>query len=336
MSSTVEKTLKIVGVLAAAAVLYSILDVIAFLLLAFVFASALRPGVNFLEKKKIPRFLGGIVVFLIFLSFFFSIFLFALPPLISDVQNFISTLPEYWQNFLDWLPKFEEWKAGAPFEGSIEEAINKSIQGVSQATAGFLGFVYGFFGQTLNFLFVLIVAFYLAIEKKTAEKFSEFFFENNKKLKAKISKCWEIAEDKAGSWLQGYVVLSFVVGALVYIGLSFLGVKNSLVLAVLAGLLEIIPFLGPVLAGIIGTLFAFLQGGLSMGLWAVFIFFIVQQLENYLIVPLVMKNKVDLNPLLTIVVLFIGGRIFGVIGMILAVPITAILISWWKEQKKDV
>ena len=335
MSSVITTTLKIVGVLAAVAILYFIRDIIAYLLLAFIFASALRPGVDFFEKKKIPRFLGGIIIFFVFLFFFFIIFWFAFPPLILEAQNFISTLPQYWQDFLNWLPKFEEWKTEAPFEKSIEEAINKSVESISQAVAGFFGFVYGFFGYILNFLFIVIVAFYLAIGKKIAERFSNFFFENNKELRIKVLKYWQLAEGKAGRWLQGYVFLGFVVGILVYVGLSILGVKYSLVLAVLAGLLEVIPFLGPVFAGIVGTLFAFLQGGLSMGLWAAFIFFIVQQLENYLIVPYVMKNRVDLNPLLTIIVLFIGGRILGVIGMILAVPITSILISWWKENHKN-
>ena len=231
------------------------------------------------------------------------------------------------------MPQFEQWGAEAPFGENIKEVISQATQNISQAFAGVFGFIYNLFGQIFNLLFVVIVAFYLAVEKRTAERFSDFFFENHKEFKVKILKYWQLAEDRAGRWLQGYICLGFIVGTFVYIGLSILGVKYALILAVLAGVLEIIPWLGPVFAGIVGFLFAFLQGGLPMALWAVFIFFIVQQVENFLIVPLVMKNRVDLNPLLTLIVLLVGGTIGGFLGMILAVPVTAILLAFWKEQK---
>jgi predicted PurR-regulated permease PerM len=333
MSPTIATTLKIIGVLAAILVLYFIRDVIGYLLLAFVFASALRPGVNLLERKKIPRALSAILIFLLFLVFFGVILWLTFPPLISEIQNFISILPQYWQNFLDWLPQFEKWTAETPFGKNIENTVNQSVEALSKAVGSILGAVYNLFGQIFNLLFVLIIAFYLLVERNVGEKFSKFFFEKNEKRQEKILKYWNLAEKRAGRWLQGYIFLGFVVGSLVYIGLSILGVKYALILAVLAGALEIIPFLGPVFAGVVGFLLAFSQGGWVTGLWAAFIFFIVQQLENYLIVPFVMKNRVDLNPLLTIIVLFIGGRLGGFLGMLLAVPVTAILLAIWKKEK---
>lgn len=332
MSSTTATTLKIIGILVATLILYFIRDVVGYLLLAFVLASALKPGVDLLEKKKIPRSLSAILIFLLFLTFFGCIAYFAFPPLINEIQNFVSNFPHYWQNFLDWLPQFEEWITKVPFGKNIENTVNQSVQGLSKAVGSALGAIYGFFGKTFDFLFILIVAFYLVVEKSAGEDFVNFFFKNNKKTKEKILKYWNIAEERVGRWLQGYIFLGIIVGTLVYVGLSVLGVKYALILAVLAGTLEIIPFFGPVFAGIMGLFLAFFQGGWVLALWTIFIFFIVQQLENYLIVPLIMKDRVDLNPLLTILILFIGSRLGGLLGMILAVPLMAIFIAIWKEE----
>jgi len=333
MSSTVKTTLKVVGVLVAIAVLYFIRDVLGYLLLSFVFASALKPGVNFLEKKNIPRTFSAILIFLLFLIFLGALFYLVLPPLINEVQNFISTFPQYRENFLSWLPQFEDWLEKMPFGQNIANTINQSIEGLSKAVGSVIGVIYGFFGQVFDFFFILIVAFYLLIEKDVGGRLSQLFFSKNDQTKTKISKYCNLAEKIAGRWLQGYIFLGIIVGILVYIGLLILGAKYALILAVLAGALEIIPFFGPVFAGVAGFILCFFQGGWTMALWAAFIFFIVQQLENYLIVPMIMKNRVDLNPLLTIIVLFIGGRLGGFLGMILAVPITAILLAFLKERK---
>jgi len=339
MEKFISNVLKITGVLVVIALLYFVRDLIGYLLLAFVFSSALRPGVNWLQRRKIPRFLGGIIVFLLFLIFFGLIFYFALPPLINEIQNFISAFPQYWQNFLLWLPQFEQWTKTTPFGKTIEEGINQSLQKLYQALAQTFALLYTVFGKIVNILFIIIVAFYFTVDEKTSEKFSQFLFTGDKKrkkeFKEKISNYWQLAQKQAGFWLQGYIFLGLIVGTLVYIGLSILRVKYALILAVLAGLLEIVPWLGPVFSGVIGFLLAFLQGGWSIGLWTAFVFFIVQQLENYLIVPLVMKNRVDLDPLLTLILLFIGERIGGVVGMILAIPIGAILLAFLKKSSEE-
>lgn len=334
MSPPISTTIKIIGILAGIFFLYSIRDVIAYLLLAFIFASALRPAVDFLESKKIPRVISSVVIFLLFLGFVTALFWSIFPVFISETQNFISSFPKYWQQFLDWLPRFEEWRERVPFGENIENAINQSLQSVSKAITSIISFTYNIFGQVFNLVFVLVAAFYLVVEKKTNERFTRFFFGRDKELEGKILRYWQLAEKQAGLWLQGYVFLSLIVGLLVYIGLSILGVKYALILAVFAGAFEIVPFLGPLFSMVVGFFLVFFQAGIVLALWTVFIFFIVQQLENYLIVPLVMKNRIDLNPLVSIIVLFIGAKLGGVLGAILAIPLTAILLKLYRDITK--
>lgn len=315
-------------------VCFLIREVIGFLLLAFVFASALRPGVDLLERKKIPRVVSALVIFLLFSAFFITILFLTLPPLMAEIQNFFLNFPKFWERFLNNFPQI----AGTPLEKIFEEALKRFSQSISSMIPSLMEFLYNTFARIFNLFFIVIATFYLIVEKEIGEKLIDFFFGKNEALEKKTLRYWKLAENFSGRWLQGYIFLSLVVGTMVYICLSFLKVKYALLLGVIAGLLEIIPFLGPITAGTIGFFLSLMQGGFSLAIWTALVFFVVQMFENYLIVPLVMKNRVDLNPLLTIIVLFIGGKIGGVLGMILAVPISAILISFWKEihQKNNI
>jgi len=230
------------------------------------------------------------------------------------------------------------WLETSPFGGNIREAINQYIQKLSQSVTGLIGFVSGVFGKILNLILIIVLIFYFSVEEKISEKFYPFLIvkEKNKReeIKKKITRYWKIAENQAGRLFQGYISLAFTVGIMVYIGLFILGIKYSLILAVLAGVLEIIPWLGPVTSGLIGTLLVLLQSGWTTALWTAFVFFIVQQIENYLIIPFVMKSRLDLDPLLTLIILFIGGKLGGTLGMVLAVPMGAILLAFLKEKNK--
>ena len=198
MSQTVATTLKIIGIIIAILVLYFIRDVVGYLLLAFVFASALKPGVDFLEKKKVPRALSAVLISFLFLMFWGTLVYIVFPPLISEIQNFISNLPQYWENFLEWIPRAQDWLETIPFGQNIENTINQSLQGLSKAVGSVVGAVYGFFGQLFDFLFILIVAFYLLIEKNVGDRFSQIFFAKEDQIKRKISKYWNLAEKIAG------------------------------------------------------------------------------------------------------------------------------------------
>lgn len=338
MEKSTLLTLKIIGILLGILVLYFVRNLIGYMLLAFVFSSALRPGVDWLQKKKIPRFVGGIIVFLLLFLFFGLIFYFTFPPFINEIQSFVSAFPQYWQNFFLWLPRFEMWLETSPFGGNIREAINQYIQKLSQTITSLIGFVSGIFGKILNLILIIVLIFYFSVEEKISEKFYPFLIIKDRKrqeeVRQKISRYWKIAESQAGRLLQGYVLLAFTVGIMVYIGLSILGIRYSLILAVLAGVLEIIPWLGPVAAGLLGTLLSLLQEGWAIAFWTAFVFFIVQQIENYFIIPFVMKNRVNLDPLLTLIVLIIGGRLGGTLGLVLAVPVGAILVAFLREKSK--
>jgi predicted PurR-regulated permease PerM len=131
------------------------------------------------------------------------------------------------------------------------------------------------------------------------------------------------------------LLLGIVVGVLVYLGLMILGVQNALILAVIAGFLEIIPVFGPILSAIPAILFGFTGGGITMGLLVLGLFVIVQQFENHLIYPLVVRKVVGVSPIIVILALIIGAKLAGFLGVLLSVPITSVFMELVDDVQKD-
>ncbi len=334
MDKIISSTLKVIFVFVLVWVAYVLRSIFAYFLMAFIIASSLRPPIDFLEKKKVPRTISAILIFILFLLFVALVVTLIIPPLINEVQNFINMSPDLSQNFATSIRKIEIFSKINLLE-SIRSSFVGIVQELAKSLTNTLGILYKFFGGLFNAFFIIIISFYFASEKKVSEKISKLIAPDNEKLKKKIFDSWNRAEKIAGRWLYSYFILGTIVGGLVYIGLSLIGVKYALILAFLAGLLEIIPLIGPIFSGIVGSVLALLQGGIIFSLWTAFVFIIVQQLENFLIVPIVMKKRIHLHPILVIVVIFVAGKVFGPFGAILSIPITAIIIALVRENYSD-
>jgi len=128
--------------------------------------------------------------------------------------------------------------------------------------------------------------------------------------------------------------LAVIIGILTYIGLFFLGVKYALVLALVAGILELIPYIGPILAAVPAVILSFFQAPF-LSLLVLILYIVIQQLENQIIGPQVMKRTVGLNPIVIIIVILIGAKLAGILGIILAVPVTAAIAEFLKDVRKE-
>jgi predicted PurR-regulated permease PerM len=137
-------------------------------------------------------------------------------------------------------------------------------------------------------------------------------------------------QDKIGLWLRGQIILSVIIFLLTYLGLSILGVKYALVLALVAGLTEFVPYLGPILAAIPAVFFAFTQDPM-LAVFVIVLYYIIQLFENNFIVPQLMQKVVGLNPVVSIVVLLIGFKVGGIIGVILAIPVATAIGVFAKD-----
>ncbi|TSD04207.1 MAG: hypothetical protein Athens071412_786, partial [Parcubacteria group bacterium Athens0714_12] len=310
--------------------LYLIRDVIIIFLFALIIASAIAPAVNLLEKIKIPRVFGALIVYVIVIGLLAFLISLIVPTVARDVKNLASNLPNYIEKLSD---KFESLKQASTKYQDIIEKIQNSLSGVGEFLrskgSNLLSTLFGVFGGVFSFLLILVISFYLSVLKKGVQRVLTALIPIQHR--DYILDLWERAQKKLGRWLQGQLFLGLVVGVMVYAGLHLLNVKFALLLAVFAGIMEIFPYIGPVIAGIPAVIIGFLQAPL-LGLWVLVLYVVIQQIENYLIVPLVIGKVVGLNPIVIIMALLIGGKLGGIFGMILAVPLTAVFAEFLKDM----
>jgi len=289
--------------------LYFVRDIVLLFLISFLLMLALSPSVDRLEKKfHFPRFLAILV------NYFFIIGLIVLAisllagPLLKQTGLLVNQLLALAEKMGS-----AQWTKGF---------LNNSFSQIGLVSGNIFKFTQGVFSNTLKIFSVFVINFYLVLERKHLNKYLRSLFgKKNASVAEKIVNC---LERELGGWLWGELVLMVIVGIATYLGLLILGIKYALPLAFLAGILEIFPNFGPMLAAIPGVIIGLSISPL-MGLGALAVYFVVQQLENSLIVPKVMQKTIGIHPIITLLALLIGFRLAGVAGAIFSLPMVLLI-----------
>ena len=214
----------------------------------------------------------------------------------------------------------------------IVSGLDSAVQSVS---AGFVHSASSIFGGALSLILIIVISFYLAVQEDGVEKFLRIVVPI--KREEYVLNLWKRTQAKIGLWMQGQLILAVLVGILVYLGLMVLGVRNALLFAVLAALLETIPLFGPIIAAIPAVAAAYVDSGASAGFIVAGLYLIIQQFENHLIYPLVVKKIVGVPPILVIISLLVGFKLAGFLGILLSVPLSSMLVEFLDDiQKKKV
>ncbi|OGK46052.1 hypothetical protein A3B46_00850 [Candidatus Roizmanbacteria bacterium RIFCSPLOWO2_01_FULL_39_19] len=299
-------------------ILWIIRELIFALLFAFIFMSAFKPAVSYLHRKKIPRGIAAFVIFATAIGSAVFLFRFILPPVVGEIIIFVKNLPSL-------------ITAAFPF---LASSINTdSLVGLlPNITNNAFRLVTGVFSNVIFLISVLFFTYYFLLEEQFLGSFVGKFLEKHKA--DLILDIIDKVEKRMHAWVWGEFVLMMIIGIMTYIGLSFLGVKFGLSLAVIAGLLEVVPIIGPILSAVPAF---FVAGAVSpvLGGTIIVLYVIIQQLENNLIVPMIMRRAVGMNPVLTLIALSIGGKLGGVFGIILGVPIALAVETILIEVSKN-
>jgi len=311
--------------------LYELRGVVAVLLTAIVIASSIDPAARWFQSYKIPRVLAVLFVYLATFAVFGFVFYLVVPPLLSEIFGFLTELPEQIStfeptNFASFLPQLP-----TGFISAIRDAILNLDGGALSGASGFFGVATGIFGGAVSFILIIVISFYMSVEERGVENFLKIV--TPKEYEGYALDLWERSRRKIGWWLQGQLLLGVLVGIIVFLGLTILGVKYALLLALLSGMFEIIPVFGPIIAAIPAIGVAFIQSPI-LGLSVLILYVIVQQFENHLIYPLVVRKTIGVPPLLVILSLFIGGTLAGFFGILLAVPVAAVLVEFINDFAK--
>ena len=309
-----------IGSLLALYFIWIIKDLLFSLFIAFILMSALRPPVLWLHRKKIPRTIAALTVYIVFIFFFIFLVSLIIPPIVSEITNLIANLPSIIKHT---DPRVYGW-----FK------VDSLSQYIPTVTSNVVDVFTNVASNTFFVISTLFFGFYFLLQENILKNVLSRFIDD--KRTNEIEKVVNKIEKRMSSWFWGELTLMIVVGALTFIGLSIIGMKYTLAFAVLAGLLEVVPNVGPIISAIPPILIALTYSSpLAGAVLAVYV--IVQQLENNFIVPIIMKNAVGLNPIVTLIALVVGGRIGGTLGLLLAIPaylfIEVVIIEYVIKKK---
>jgi predicted PurR-regulated permease PerM len=323
LETSTQIILKVIFAFIVLAFLWAVKDIVAILLLALILASAMDPLADYLSLKKIPRVVSVLLVYLVVLGSAALVISLIIPPLIEQYQVLKLNLPEYIFTVQD--------KLGISFSisGFWTEILNSLGGGNSIITSTF-----GFFNGFFSFVAVLVISFYLVAEEKGMKNFVAALLPQ--KHQESVVGLLEKIQKKMGLWILGQLGASVSVFLFAFVGLTLLKVEYALFLALLVGLFEVMPYIGPILSALPAIFFAFLQEPVLAGAVAV-LYTLIHFLEGYIVVPKIMQKAVGTSPLLVLFALMVGFKLAGVIGLLIAVPfstaLTVVVQEFWPEAK---
>jgi len=303
-------------------------EIIGMFIIAIVVALGLDPFVSFLERHRIPRLLGTSFVFVAALIVLAAVVYLVLPIVISELGSFVA-------HFSDSLRTL--------FNIGVPERVIENVSGNLEQAFAFLsssdfsvtGAIGSAFERLLFVIATIVISFYLTVEEKGTERF----------LKVILPDAYERGfltiftrfKEKIRNWFSAQLGLSLAVGVVVALGLWLLGVRYYLALGLLAAVFEIVPIIGPIVTGAIGFLVA-AGSSWTLGFYTLIFFFLVQQLENHVLTPVVMGRAVKVHPVMVVMALLVGGTVAGFPGILLSVPIAVLaqeMFNYLAEQKRD-
>lgn len=314
--------------------LYLIRDVLLLLYISGIFAIGFSPIVRWIERQrvlpigtKVPRWLAILILYLFMISAIVGICALVFPPLIAQAR----ALWDYFPELIDRAQRFLIERGFLQRELSMQELLQRAPSGGGDTVGRVLVAAWGFFGGLFGLFTILILTFYLLVEAEAIR--SSFLRLFPRQRRAQVAKASAEVTVKVSAWLNGQLLLAAIIASTAALGLWLLGVPYFYVLALIAGIGEMIPIIGPLLAAIPAIAVASGTSG-QLALFVAIFFFVQQQIENHVLVPKIMERQVGISPAVVIVALLIGGSLLGVTGAILAVPSAAIFQVIYQELER--
>ncbi len=329
-AGTVLKILLILGIVY---LLWQLRDLVLIIVTSIVLASATEPGIRFFTRFKVPRVFSVLIVYMAVIAMFAGLIYSFVPVLLQEMSGLLRDMPALAQvleadNIIsDFLP-----------DGVSISNLQDSLGGlISSYSSNAFAFVNAIFGSLFTFVLIIIFSFYFAVEESNVRDFIRLVVP--KKHEEYAVDLLRRSQDKVGKWMQGQLLSGLIIGMLTYLGLTIIGVKYALLLSALVVLFGLIPVFGIVLATIPAVAIGYITGGTTMALLVLALYIIIQQFEGNLIYPLVVTKVVGVPPLMVMLALIVGAQLAGFLGILLSVPLAAVLqeivkdLDKWKHEQ---
>ncbi len=298
-------------------------------LIAAILAAGVAPLVSRLQeirwtrrRWRLPRTAAILLVFLAIILLLLAIGALLVTPLVIETQQFIANFPERTTQLQTQLEGLHAKYPWLPDMAGLVQRLPQDLSNVSRFFAPAAGVAFRFLGGLATVITVLFMAFYMLVEGPTIRAgFAALF---SRRDRAEIEDVLDQIGAKFGGWLRGQLLLGFIIGLGAWLLTSLIGLPYPVLLGIVAGLTELIPMIGPTLGAIPAVFLALFQPPVKI-LFVIGGYAAIQQLESNIVVPRVMRRAVGMSPLLTILALVIGGKLLGILGALLAIPVAAAL-----------
>lgn len=323
-SSTI---LRVVLILLGFWFIYTVFDIVLMLFAAFIVASLIEPIARYLDKWKIPRAVTVLVFYAVVLLGVVGLVTMIVEPVVTQSRQMAAVIPSAINSLSELtplIPRIEQTELVNSIQSGLLNFSDNFANLGSNIFAGTRSVITGL----VNLLFVFVIALYLVVEKDALKKLAKLLTPTPHY--PYVAWMIERVQKNIGRWVVGQLIMGLIVGSLAGISLWIIGVPYTLLLALLAGVLEMVPAIGIFIAATFGVLVALTQGW-WMGLTAMIAYTVIGQIENHILVPNIMRRAVGLPPLVTIIAVILGARLLGIIGIIFAVPAATIIAMFMSD-----
>jgi predicted PurR-regulated permease PerM len=307
--------------------LYRFYQVVFILFIAIVMGTVIRPAVTWLHRRGLPRMAGVILVYLVLFALLISFVLLLFPLVVEQGTAMAAAVPGYYQSLREWMANYpnllivrlsEFLPATIPGLEPVQQTGQQMLASAGQAL-GYVASTAKIFFMTTAFL---LLAFHWTLDgPRTIQSLLPLV---PKGQRESIRELIASIETKVGFYIAGQSVLCLIIGIMALVAYLLIGLPNVLVLALVAGVLEAVPMVGPLLGAIPAALVA-LSIAPSRLVWVIVATIVIQQVENSLLVPRVMRKAVGVNPFVSLLAIFAFSSFFGLAGALMAIPMAAIL-----------
>ncbi len=325
----------IVGAVALAWVFLRIAGAVRVIWLPIAFGAGivflLEPAVKAFERLRIPRLFGALLSLLVMLAVIVAVGALVWPTVQEQGAEFIAQLPDLYVGVVDWIREaaanlglnIDQFLSQEAIEAWLRDPANQqTIQDLLFGFGAGAGVVIRGVAETIAVMGLApILAVYLLMD---LNRFKSNALElTPPRHRAEVAHVGGEVGTAMGSFVRGQLLVAALVGIASSIGMWAIDLPFWLIIGIVAGFLNLIPFLGPVVGGALAALVALLNGDFWQAVWAVVIMIVVQQIDNHLITPMVQRARVNLSPLVIVLALIVGGSLAGLLGVLVAIPVTA-------------
>lgn len=304
--------------------LYVLRDIVVLLLLAIIFAAALNPGVSWLTGLRLPRALAVVLMYMGVLAGFVGLLFLVIPPFVDEVNAFTRNFPSYVARAYEVASYLDAHQIPVDKQAILPAFRDKVTTSLSNIFATTIGVVSGL----VSFIIFFFLSLYLSLEENGIEKF--FLTVAPKKYQERSRRVARRIQSKISQWMVGQFFVMLTVFLMYWAGLLWLDVPYALLLALVGGLFEAIPYAGPILAAVPAVAVGFAASPVT-GLYVLLFYTVAHQIEGHAITPQIMKRAVGLNPVMVILALLVGLKLGGILGVILAVPMATVVTVFIEE-----